>query len=342
MAPAFRKELPGAECFFQPDDLADYEDDAWDIRISLPEQPLDEAFYFTIDDPVLAEISVGRLLEDFALNVSRRNALDVEDYPDLPFLQEELAQYWMNGEKGLLELSFHVNNDPSPAPLDLHTPASHVMGVCRYLDDSHDYRLLDLVMVATIPDSDPTQAAQAKQETGSLQLLLSLDCLEDDDWDRFELQPTVQAWLRQHTQGSPALAEALSALEDRGDLAKGMGEDGAPTLDLSEQGQRRAAECWSEAERLDQTYAPYASVSVHPPALGVPGGFDIRTQLMEVDGLDLFRAIALGAMHGDESLTDAFELEQSLKSEVLFRLIRHTLAYRTGFTGDTLSHLRKI
>ena len=33
--PPFGKQLPGADCVFQPDDIGDYENDEWDIRISI-------------------------------------------------------------------------------------------------------------------------------------------------------------------------------------------------------------------------------------------------------------------------------------------------------------------
>ncbi len=39
MGLTFKKDLPGADIVFQPDDIEDYKNDAWDIRISIGDAP---------------------------------------------------------------------------------------------------------------------------------------------------------------------------------------------------------------------------------------------------------------------------------------------------------------
>ena len=65
---SFAKSLPGTDCTFQPDDLSEYRDDPWDIRISIADAPLEEAFYYTMDDPSAASLPIKVLLADHALN----------------------------------------------------------------------------------------------------------------------------------------------------------------------------------------------------------------------------------------------------------------------------------
>ena len=88
----YNKEVAGGRTVYQPDDLHEYAFDAWDIRISIGDSPLEEAFYMTVEDSSSAMFSVERALKNYATNPSRASQLDVAEYPELPFLQQELIQ----------------------------------------------------------------------------------------------------------------------------------------------------------------------------------------------------------------------------------------------------------
>ena len=86
-----------------------------------------------------------------------------------------------------------------------------------------------------------------------------------------------------------------------------------------------------EADELAAKYERYASVSVAPCALGVPDGFDVRLQMMELDGLDPARCILISLMADEEILpADAFDP------------VCEALAFKTNFTAEILDGLRAL
>ncbi|SVD59455.1 uncharacterized protein METZ01_LOCUS412309, partial [marine metagenome] len=48
--PLYDKDLAGAVTKYQPVDLVEYDGEPWDIRISMDYAPLEDAFYFTVND----------------------------------------------------------------------------------------------------------------------------------------------------------------------------------------------------------------------------------------------------------------------------------------------------
>jgi hypothetical protein len=161
----FAKELPGADNVFQPPDIADYVDDAWDVRISIGDAPLEEAYYFTVEDPGAVRLTIGDLLK-LALDPEQKPNLDVEEYPDLPFLQEELIQYRANEQKRLLKLEYYINHDPSGGPVSMYQTAPDFLGVCTYHDGSHDYRVLDIVMLPVKPEASDYELDRTRRQHG--------------------------------------------------------------------------------------------------------------------------------------------------------------------------------
>ena len=48
--------------------------------------PLEEAYYFTIEDPKAKDASIQSLLDRYVFNPEQGDQLNVDDDPDLPFL----------------------------------------------------------------------------------------------------------------------------------------------------------------------------------------------------------------------------------------------------------------
>jgi hypothetical protein len=345
MKARFRKEIPGAECLFMPDDLSDYADDEWDIRISLGQAPLEEAFYYTVRDPSLGRLPIGQLLEEYALNADRVGELDVADNPELPFLQEELIQYIENARRGTLDLQFYINHNRTPGPVGLDTVADTVMGVCRYDDGSHDYRVLDLVIVPGVPRYDAEELAQWYRTYGPLWALALLDRLAERpaDMSQFLKKAHVSAWVRRETTARDGIPAALNRLLEQGLIRRGIDAAGKPTLEVTDPGRTEAENLADDAAELIEEYAPYESISAHPPALGIPDGFDARTQMMEFNGVDPERAVFIILLHeeGDVYL-DPNRFVELYGGSQLPDAVRLNLAYKTNFSTEVLEALKTL
>ena len=153
MALRYSKEMPGAEQVLCSGSLSEYADEAWDIRISIGDAPVDEAFFLTIEPLADADRSVRELLEQFALNPERESELDLDHYPDLPFLQQELIQYYEAAKNGQFTLRAFINH--REGELDLDSPARGVLARCTFLNKSWDYLVLDLILEAATAEVDP-------------------------------------------------------------------------------------------------------------------------------------------------------------------------------------------
>lgn len=154
----YDKKLPGAELIFRPDELDAYTDEAWDIRISLDEAPLEDAFFCSVASLAEADRPIADLLDSVALNPAQEANLDLEHYPELPFLQQELIQIMTGVRQGHRQMKVFVNGHPGE--IDLQMPASDLLCLCRYLDHSWDYLVLDLIW-KTSPTEPQPEARQA-------------------------------------------------------------------------------------------------------------------------------------------------------------------------------------
>ena len=333
----FAKQLAGGTCSFQPDDLAAYADDDWDVRISVGESPLEEAFYLSVTDPQATALPVRRVIEEYALNRERAAALEYDTFPELPFLQEELAQLWEDAGAGRLTLEVFVNNAPGGA-IDLDRPADDYMGVCCYDDEAWDYRLLDLVFVPSYGAAEDGLPATVVQTWDRLFLLMllryharqgatRLQGLLADDRLRARLQPTATA-----PEGGPGL------------LQEGLLElpDGGADAVLTAAGHDRLHQLDTEVYGFAAAYDRYAQVAAFPPGLGVPNGFDARVQMMAYDGVDVERAVVLGVLdtNADELFEDAWASSYDRREGL--DLVRQALTRRTHFSMELLELWREL
>jgi len=350
----FAKDLPGADTVFQPPDLADYENDAWDIRISIGDAPLEEAFYIEVKDPDAAQSSIETLLDKYALNPSRQGELEVEEFPDLPFLQEELIQLHTNERKGLIELAYYVNHNTSPGPVSIQRPAWQYMSVCTYHDRSHDYRLLDLVIVPVVPELPQHEMGRKLEAYGDVYLLMLLDhhfSQGSTPAEAFLEEPPVAAYLSTWPDTQYAkFVNAMKELERNGYIQKNVTLDGtskqsidANAIEITSMGKlalEKLAEVYkSNADYYDQ----FGSISIAPPALGVPGGFDARVQMMEFDGLEFEKNVLIQVLY--QQRDEIFALgnwHDAFKEFLPFQTVRDALAYKTNFSSEVLTELKRL
>lgn len=158
MTAAYNKELPGADLITSPPDLQSYKGQAWDIRISIGDAPLAEAFIFSMDSLDDAKRSIGELLEKFALNPARAADLDLDYYPELPFLQQELLEIWQGAKEDAFELTLFINQREGAVQRD--AVASDFLSACTFRNKSWDYLVLDIIF-----SIGPTRIDESKRST---------------------------------------------------------------------------------------------------------------------------------------------------------------------------------
>lgn len=349
----FKKNLPSADIVFQPDDMGEYENDAWDIRISIGDAPIEEAFYFTVEEPKAVRLPIEKLLESYALNLELSSQLDVEEYPDLPFMQEELVQYRMNERKNLLKIEYYINHCPFEGPINLSDPADKYLSVCTYHDQSHDYRILDLVIVPFSPELSLFDIQQKQSSYGYIYFLMLLDYYMEKGgrvFREFLKEPPLTAFLgitpglsyKTFTDGLRRLEKDHFIKTTGGGLIKDYTKNKAG-IELTEKGIKELALLKNESCQIAKDYDKYDSVSVCPVALGVPDGFDVRVQMMEFDGLTIERSVLIRVI--DENKDDLFSQNdwyQIYEDFSFFKIVCEALAYKTNFSTEILLALKDL
>lgn len=352
----FKKDLPGALIRFQPKDLPDYRGEPWDVRISLGDAPLEEAFYITVRDREPEGMTLRQVLQQFVLDRQKRFELDIEHFPQLPNLQEELIQHWEAHQKNAAGLEIWVNHGPGSRPPSLDDPLESWISTCTFEDGSFDYRLLDLVWVVEPPVPSEEALEALSRDYGALFALLILDYRLQVQTDSYE------DWIRSRPfkdfhasrQSAPAFPRWTAALQSA--QAHGWLDTTEDTLSLSLPGQpprrvptltpsglRQAEVVRSEMERLAAEYNAFASVWAYPPTLGVPDGFDARLQLMRRQEPDFLKSCLLMNLdaHQEEVLGGSQALED-WESGRTFQVLLAGMAYETAFSEEILERLKKL
>lgn len=345
----FAKALPGADTVFRPDDITEYENDAWDIRISLANGPLEEAFYYTMEDPAAVDLSISQLIKHHALNPENIKNLQVADFPDLPFIQTELNLYLENARKGLLVVDFFINQAPESDAIDLNSKARDLLGVCTYHDGSLDYRVLDLVLVAGPPNLGTFEIDDLRRKYGQVYLLLLFSykqCLGTLEFAHFlEEQPFIDFKENKFDSGYKNIIRAIQSLEMKQlvSISSGYGSDKTrPLIQLTDEGHARSERYRNTAKEIAGNYDRYDSCSITPPALGIPGGFDVRVQMMELDGLNLSESILARVLEDFGKEFFDGDWAQTYETMDFYENVLDALAYKTNFSLEVLKQLKKL
>ena len=349
MRKKFSKELPGADCVFKPDDILDYENDAWDIRISLSNAPLEEAFYYTMDDPSTADMSINQLLKNHALDPEKVGQLDIAEYPDLPAIQTELNLYLENARKNLLKVDFFINQAPESEPLDLNSKARDYLGVCTYHDGSHDYRVLDLILIASPPVLGTFELDDIRRKYGQIYLLLLFhqkEKLGEDSFTQFLKEPPFQDFKsNKYDSNYKNIISAIKSMEMKRIVksSSSYGPDkNEPVIQITKEGHELIEQYKNAAREIAEVYDCYESCSIAPPALGIPGGFDVRVQMMELDGKNLSESILLRVLEdfGEEFFSG--DWAQTFENMSFYNNVLDGLAFKTNFSFEVLQQLKEL
>lgn len=327
---AFKKHFPGAVCSFQPDDIDDYKGEAWDIRVSIGFAPLDEAFYITIEDPNETQLSVRQLLDKYVLDSAKALELNVKDDPDLPFLQQELIELFKSEKNKQLQIDVYVNNSDI-GPIDIDQTAEKLMGTTVQGVYGLDYRNLDLVLVPKVVDKALDEVEKDEYNYRRLFLLCMFCYYYKQGNDRFG---TILLQL-----GKAKLTKTCSTIVkefvDEKLLTKKQ-------LKITNDGISKIESLITEIEKLIQL-EKYSSVSVYPPALGIPNGFDIRTQIVEYLGFDVERSAMLMVLYQEQNdLFATSDWQKNWQECAGIELFFNAMAYKTNFSSDILDLILKL
>lgn len=325
---SYKKETLGAETVYQPDDLFEYKDDAWDLRVSIGDNPLDESFYITIEDPREDRQSIKDLLNKYALDVAKKVDLDINDDPDLPFYMDELIHLFEAEKQQQLNLDFYINHG---AQVRLYHKAEQHLSVCTYDDNSLDYRLLDLVVCPSIkepPSWERTKIEEWYDHYFLLHLMMYHDWLEIAQMSD-ELQRELYKRL-----GNNSSLQLFELIKD-GFVIQGL---------------KVTDEALAYGKQLDETlsdyqtrYSAYGSVSIEPPAVGIEQGFDVSLQMMELDDIDLVEALIHKVL--DSRCDELFDLEtwqDNYKERHGLEEVYSALAYKTHFSLEVLNSIKAV
>lgn len=351
----YAKNLTGTTYEFRPNHMLEYRDDPWDIRISIGDAPLEEAFYMTIEDPRATELPISELLEQYALNPDRRGDLDIEAYPELPFMQEELAQYYESQTTGQLALEIYLNHDPSGTPVTLSDRASRHLSLCTIEEETLTYRILDLVFAPVISELDTQEKDRIRHDYSWAFLLLCVAYqqeLDDDEAAQFIRDSALDGYLKDRPKDKyPHVTAALRDLEKRGHIkrteSRGSGLTGRlfkqVGIEMTTEGEAAVDELKATALTVAGSYDHYDSVAIAPPALGVPDGFDVRVQMMEFAGEDCERSVLMSILDAEgETWFRAGEWADHLESLAFFEPVRQALSYKTNFSAEVLAALQAL
>ena len=232
----------------------------------------------------------------------------------------------------------------------LNDRARQYLSACTYHDQSHDYLVLDLVLVAKVARINDTHLSQKQRTYGDLFLLLLLDHHDQQGaraFNKFMAKgPFADCYDVATSNDFWVLRQTLDTLE-RSHLIKvtrSYGIESVPfSLELTEQGRAEIARLTEEAEQACERYDVYDSVSVWPCALGVPDGFDARIQMMEYDDIDYERLVfLLVLLENKADLIAGKDWYDHFIHFDFYETVQAALAYKTNFSEEVLCALKEL
>jgi hypothetical protein len=241
-----------------------------------------------------------------------------------------------------------------PGPLQLRQTARSYLSVCTYHDGAHDYRVLDLVLVPTVPKVYQDDLSRMQREYGEIFLLMLLDYhLERgaEAMAEFLKEPPVVSFLgrwpktahRKFANGMKELQDNLLIEKDAGEDAMGRPTGEEPRIELTDAGRTKLDGFMQEYREAAEYYNRFDSVAIAPPALGVPGGFDARVQMLEFDGRDCERSVLIQVLVQDrDQLFTAGEWHAVYASFSVCAFVREAMAYKTNFSTEVLEALKHL
>lgn len=290
--PGYDKDVEGVMLDYMPSDIRDYDGTDFDLRVTLGDDPLEDAFWVTA--PGEAEsLTLGQLIDTYLLGSSRedreriRASLDTDTNPDLPELWLAVRRAFDDVAKGKATMRLHLNKGPLDVRRD--EPVGRLFSRAYSQEHGFDYRLIDLVLeVVDIPGIrlPPEQRAAMVRGFRALLLLYLMDRFKKDF--TFEGRAFDEVGVEEVADWMVTEGWLDLSAKDIGDTYKGV-------YVRKEEGNRILREAVRETDRLIQTYDQYADVTVdeEPPRFRTGRGEDLRVHVYAAEGIDPLRAAFL-------------------------------------------------
>jgi hypothetical protein len=290
--PGYTKDVEGVMLDYMPSDIRDYDGTDFDLRVTLGDDPLDDAFWATA--PGTAEtLTLRQLIDTYLLGSSKedreriRESLDTDANPDLPELWLAVRRAFDDVAKGKATMRLHLNKGPLDVKLD--EPAYRHFSRAYSQEHEFDYRLIDLVLEVTdIPGITlpPEQRAVMLRGFRALLLLYFMD--------RFKKDFTFEG----HAFDEVGVEQVADWMVTEGWLdlsAKDIGNTYKGVYVRKEEGNRILREAVRETDRLITTYDQFSDVTVdeEPPRFRTGRGDDLRVHVYAAEGIDPLRAAFL-------------------------------------------------
>jgi hypothetical protein len=290
--PGYDKDAEGVMLDYMPSDIRDYDGTEFDLRVTLGDDPLDDAFWVTV--PGTDEsLALRQIIDTYLLGSSKedrdriRESLDTDANPDLPQLWLAVRRAFDDVAKGKATIRFHLNKGPADIKLD--EPAARHFSRAYSQEHGFDYRLIDLVLEVTdIPGINlpPEQRAAMIRGFRGLLLLYLMDRFKRDF--TFEGQAFDEVGVEQVADWMVTEGWLDLSAKDIGDTYKGV-------YIRKDEGNRILREAVRETDRLISTYDQFSDVTVdeEPPRFRTGRGEDLRVHVYAAEGLDPLRAAFL-------------------------------------------------
>jgi hypothetical protein len=323
----YQKDTPGAEILYKPEFIKEYDGESWDLRVSIDNNPLDESFYITIEDPAILSWTLQKVISEYILNSVHKTELDIAEDPDLPFYMDELQHIFEAEKARQLKLEFYINHG---SKVQLYDKAEKHLSSCTYDDKSWDYRLVDLVVKPLVAEPASWEKSDFEGMYDRLFLIHLMNYHNCSSLEGRLSEDVSRELYRRFNYG--AVSEHFTLTKEGFEIVN---------VALTDKGQKYSAELEKTLTDYDQKYSPFGAVSIEPLALGVEKGFDVSLQMMEIDDINIKEAIIhkvidsrknelLGDWH--QHYLDRTGLEEAYSS----------LAYKSHFSREVLLKLRGL
>lgn len=288
----YEKDVEGVVLDYMPSDIRDYDGGDFDVRISLGEDALEDAFWVPVSG-VAENLTLRQLLQRHVLGESPedrsriRESLDTDNNPDLPELYLAVRRAFDDMQRGKAIIRFHINKGPSDVNLDDPVQRHFSRAFSQQYD--YDYRLIDLVLdVQDLPNLviPPARQEEMKREFRAILLLYLMDRFGQDFTFEGRAFDVV---------GVEAVAD-WAVREDWLDLsAKDVRGDYKPVYVRTEKGNRIIRELVRETDKLIAEYDHFADVTLddEPPRFRTGRGDDLRVWVYKTESIEPVRAIFL-------------------------------------------------
>ncbi len=283
--PRYAKDVEGVDHYYQPEDLYEYLNDPFDVRVSVLDEPPDLGLWVTLDGEDINR-PIGDLLDEFVIGADpkttefiRDKMLELDEFPHLSDALDRMADIWHRFRAGETQVNFCINYGPDDISLD--DSAYQRMGTAVWRDGTWDYMLVDLVLEPSELTLEGMLGTRKPEFLTWMKGLIALYKLDTD--------PSSEKPLRKRDD----LEDVREQLFFHNLISKGARD----RLEITQQGRRAIGRLLDEQDELEAQYDIYRDVVIRPTdqgftvEFGTLSGADYRVAVYEHVGLDPFRCV---------------------------------------------------